>query len=429
MRDSFHIKGLGGERKLKGAIRVGGAKNAILKSMPATLLFEDEVTISNVPAIEDVGRVVELLRSLGASVEERGEGTYTINTLRVANTVLDDEIGRRLRASLVFIGPLLARFGRVSFPHPGGDVIGPRPINLFLEAFEKMGCIVERAGERYHISTNGRLKGAEIFSMMVSVTLTETVMMAATLAEGTTILKNAAMEPEIVELANYLNACGARIAGAGTPTLRIEGGEMLRAKGAVCETVPDRIEAGRFLLLGALSAKDLTITNCRPQHIEILIQLLKESGVHIEVTSDSIRVIPGNSIRRKPLNIKTHEYPGFATDLQAPMVVYLTQAEGESTVFETIFGGRLSYTEDLVRMGANITLWNSQQATIKGPTPLLGKKLESPDIRAGLAFLMAAAIAKGESVLDNVYHIYRGYAQIEKRLLEIGLSIKRISAN
>ncbi|OGG46998.1 UDP-N-acetylglucosamine 1-carboxyvinyltransferase [Candidatus Kaiserbacteria bacterium RIFCSPHIGHO2_01_FULL_49_13] len=429
MRDSFHIKGLGGERKLKGAIRVGGAKNAILKSMPATLLFEDEVTISNVPAIEDVGRVVELLRSLGASVEERGEGTYTINTLRVANTVLDDEIGRRLRASLVFIGPLLARFGRVSFPHPGGDVIGPRPINLFLEAFEKMGCIVERAGERYHISTNGRLKGAEIFSMMVSVTLTETVMMAATLAEGTTILKNAAMEPEIVELANYLNACGARIAGAGTPTLRIEGGEMLRAKGAVCETVPDRIEAGSFLILGALAAKDLTITNCRPQHIEILIQLLKESGVHIEVTSDSIRVIPGNSIRRKPLNIKTHEYPGFATDLQAPMVVYLTQAEGESTVFETIFGGRLSYTEDLVRMGANITLWNSQQATIKGPTPLLGKKLESPDIRAGLAFLMAAAIAKGESVLDNVYHIDRGYAQIEKRLLEIGLSIKRISAN
>ena len=424
--ERFIVEGLGGERALSGEIAVGGAKNAILKSMPAVLLFEDAVTLSNVPDIEDVARVVELLQDLGAQVGRSG-GTATIDTSRVGVSDLDDAIARRLRASVVFIGPLLARFGRVSFPHPGGDIIGPRPIDLFLSGFKQMGCEISLDGERYTLTAaGGKLRGAEIFFRFVSVTGTETLMMAATLAQGTTVLRNCAMEPEIVALAEFLNACGANIRGVGTPTITIVGGAMLRAEGKVFATVPDRIEAGSFVILAALAGKEVTVTNCEPLHIEMLIELLRESGISIEAKKNSVMVHGDASAKTlRPLSVRTHEYPGFATDLQPPMVLYLTQCEGESTLFETIYGGRLNYVQDLVRMGADITLWNPQQITIKGPTALGGRELESPDIRAGLAFLFGAAIAKGTSIIDRVYHIDRGYAHIEKRLQNLGLSIKR----
>ena len=336
---------------------------------------------------------------------------------------LDDAIARTIRASIVFAGPLLGRFGTVSFPHPGGDVIGPRPINLFIDGFKKMGCQVSLEGERYVVSTKNGLQGADFFFLFVSVTGTETLMMAATLAKGKTTLKNAAMEPEIVALAEFLNACGANIRGAGTPTIEIEGGSLLRADGKELRTVPDRIEAGTFMLLGSLAAKELEITGCEPAHCEMLVQLLRESGILIR--TEEARIIVRSGGEALPLNIRTHEYPGFATDLQPPMVVYLTQAKGESTMFETIWGGRLNYTQDLSKMGANITLWNPQQISIKGKTPLIGHDLESPDIRAGLAFLLAAAIAEGRSTIDNVYHIDRGYEHIEERLQKLGLDIKR----
>lgn len=424
-KERFIVRGLAGERKLEGSIPVRGAKNAVLKAMAASLLFEDPLTITNVPEIEDVERTIELLEDVGASVSKK-EGQLTINTSKVSKSDLNDEIARRLRASIVLSGPLLGRFGKVSFPYPGGDVIGPRPINFFIDGFQKMGATITQIEDRFTVEAPGGLKGAEIFFMFVSVTGTETLMMAAALAHGTTILANVAMEPEIVELAAFFNQCGAQISGAGTPTITIKGtgGKLLQNNGASYRTTPDRIEAGTFLLLGALAAKELELTDCNPEHSAMLIELLRTSGANIETGKSTIK-LKANGIERRPLNVRTHEYPGFATDLQPPMVVYLTQAQGESTMFETIWQGRLNYTQDLVRMGADVTVWNPQQATIKGPTPLHGLELESPDIRAGLAFLMAAAIAEGESKIDNIYHIDRGYERIEERLQKIGLDIRR----
>ncbi len=422
MSSKFLIEGLAGARTLQGTIPVRGAKNAVLKSMAAALLFDGPVALTNVPQIEDVARMSELLVGLGARVEH-ASGSCTIDPRSASSTDIDERLARTLRASIVLSGPVLARFGKVSFPHPGGDVIGPRPIDMFIEGFQKLGAEVGFSQERYSVSAPKGLKGAEIFFRFVSVTATETIMMAAVLAQGTTVLKNVAMEPEIVELAEFLNRCGAKITGAGTPTITVVGGALLRSEGATLQTMPDRIEAGTFVLLGALAASELTITDCNPTHCEMLIELLRDSGVEITTTASSITVRGKTPL--KPLQIRTHEYPGFATDLQPPMVVYLTQAEGESTMFETIWGGRLNYTQDLIQMGADITLWNPQQISIKGPTPLHARNLQSPDIRAGLAFLMAAAVADGTSQIDHVYHIDRGYEAIEERLAKVGLNIKR----
>ncbi len=422
--ERFIVEGLAGARSLKGTIAVRGAKNAVIKSMAASLLFADQLVLDNVPHIEDLDTFGELLRKLGARVTVEGS-QCTIDTSAVHATELDTTLAKRLRASMVATGPLLARFGRVTFPHPGGDIIGPRPINFFLDGFAKMGASVRQEGEQYVVEAPGKLRGAEIFFTFISVTGTETLLMAAVLAQGTTVLRNAAMEPEIVELANFLNACGARITGAGSPNITIEGGELLRAEGRVQRTVPDRIEAGSFLLLGALAAEQLEITHCNPTHLEMMIELLRESGVEIATTDSTITVQKADSEQFRALQVRTHEYPGFATDLQPPMVVYLTQAHGESTMFETIWGGRLAYTKDLVRMGAHIDLLNTQQITIQGPTALKAAELESPDIRAGLAFVMAAAIAEGTSTVGNIYHIDRGYERIEERLQNIGLNIQR----
>ena len=428
MAEKFIIEGLAGKRELQGSISVRGAKNAVLKSLAATLLFEDSVTISNVPGIEDVGILGEILTDLGAEVSKKDD-TYTIATSNVHKTDLSDDLSKKLRASVVLSGPLLARFGKVSFPHPGGDIIGPRPINFFLDGFRLMGAEIAKENDRYSVvAKDGKLHGAEIFFTFVSVTATESLMMAAVLAEGTTKLRNVAMEPEIVALADYLVSCGAKITGAGSPNMTIEGSGLLKAGGKVWRTIPDRIEAGSFLLLGALAAKELEITDCDPMHLEMLIELLRESGAEIDTTSTSIKLRDAQSAQFRSLQVRTHEYPGFATDLQPPMVVYLTQAQGTSSVFETIWGGRLAYTADLNRMGAKIDLLNPQQIKIEGPAPVVAAELESPDIRAGLAFLMAAAIAKGTSTVGNIYHIDRGYEKIEDRLSKIGLQIKRTSA-
>ncbi len=400
----FVVEGLDGARVLKGDIRVAGAKNAVLKALAAQVLFEDEIPMQNVPEIEDVTRMRELLVSLSAG------------------PVLKADVAQRLRASIVLTGPVLARYGSVTFPHPGGDIIGPRPINLFLDGFVKMGASVTLEGDTYRVVAP-KLKGADILFEPVSVTATETLMMAATLAEGTTTLRNAAMEPEITDLALYLNMCGAKIAGAGSPVITIEGGGLLRANGIPYITPPDRIETGTFVLLAALAGEKVSVSGCKPGHIVALTDLLRSSGVELNIGDDSIEVRGCASPRA--LSLRTAEYPGFATDLQPPMMVYLTQAVGESTLAETIWKGRLAYTTDLVRMGATINLADSQHATIVGPTPLHGAELKSPDIRAGLAFLMAATIAKGTSTIDNVYHIDRGYEHIEKRLQALGLNITR----
>ncbi len=431
MADSFKVMGLGGKKTLAGEIAVGGGKNAVLPAMAASILFDDELRLENVPEIEDVERMRELLIALGVLVQSDAPHTYGMRAKSLQG-VLDPMIAEKMRASIILTGPLLARLGTVTFPHPGGCVLGSRPIDLFLEGFQRMGVTVVEENDRYTLTTSGgKLKGVEFFFPLVSVTGTETLMMAAILAKGVTTLRNAAMEPEIGYLAEFLNTCGARIEGAGTPTINIHGGGLLHARGKVYKTMPDRIEAGSFLILGALAAKNLDIVNCNPEHIAILIDMLGRSGVPITVGKDRVSIRDNGDISNrkfKAMNIRTHEYPGFATDLQAPMTVYLTQVTGEAVVFETIFDGRLNYSVDLIKMGADITVFDQHRIRVKGPKLLSGRELEGPDLRAGLAYCIAAIVAKGKSVINNVYHIDRGYERIERRLRDIGVTIERTSS-
>ncbi len=418
------IKGFGGERKIQGTVRVTGAKNAALKAIAATVLFRDEVNLSNIPEINDVKKMFDMLRGMGAEITKTKRGAYTVSIARGFSTDLSSEIAKRMRASVVLTGPVLARYGKVSFPHPGGCVIGARPLDLFVSGFEKMGAIVTVKNGTYVVEAKSGLKGAEFFLKNQSVTVTETFMMAGVLAKGTTVIKNSAMEPEIADLAEFLNKCGAKISGAGTPTITIKGGKLLSGKGHLYKTMPDRIEAGSFLILGALAARELCITNCNPAHLESPIEILRSAGVAIEIKKTEIIVRAPSHI--KAVDIKTHEYPGFPTDLQAPMTVFLTQAEGDSRVFETIFEGRLNYTEALTTMGAQITMMDPHRVFVHGKTELHGRKLESPDLRAGLAFVIAAIVAKGESVIHNVDNtIDRGYEDIDGRLRAIGVEIER----
>jgi len=429
LKDKFLIKGLGGKKTLSGSVSIGGAKNAALKLMAASLLFKDEVILENIPDIEDVKRMADLLVDLGVNIETKDKHVSVFNTQAKCNTKLSSDISKRLRASIVVTGPVLSRFGSVSFPHPGGCVIGARPIDLFLEGFKSMGATVHFKNESYVVEApEGKLNGTTIFLRNQSVTATETFMMAGILAKGETVIKNAALEPEVEDLANFLVSGGADIKGIGTTTLVIKGGSLLSARGKKHSVLPDRIEAGSFLILGALAADELEIKKCNPKHLESLIETLRMSGVKIEIEKSSIKVFgttPVSSL--KAIDIKTHEYPGFPTDLQAPMTIFLTQVSGESMVFETVFEGRLSYTEALSTMGANIITMDPHRIIINGPTPFHGKVLESPDLRAGLAFVIAAIVAKGDSIIHNVYNIDRGYEDVEKKLREVGVNIKRVN--
>lgn len=427
MEESFHIHGLAGTRTLLGEIPVSGAKNAVLPALAATVLTADTTTLENVPGVEDVSRMCELLSELGCTFTHTDD-VVTVDASGVCNTVLAPSVATRLRASVFLTGPLLARMGAVSFPHPGGDVIGTRPINLFLDGFQKMGAQVryDTSTEMYEVSAPNGLSGAHIVFPFVSVGATETLMMAAVCAEGTTELRNAAMEPEVVFLAEMLNARGARIQGAGTPYITIEGVSQLAGSDAPVRIIPDRIEAGTYLILSALVGRDVSITKCTPSHLELPISLLREAGVRIESGDDYIRVQADDADVFTSVDIRTHEYPGFATDLQAPMSVFLTQCSGESVVFETIFEGRLHYVEDLVHMGADITPIGAHRAVIRGPQKLRGRELAGPDIRAGLAYVLAALAAEGESVVQNAYHIDRGYERVEEKLRRLGADIRRV---
>lgn len=419
--DSFVIEGLGGKKRLKGSIPVFGAKNAVLPLMAAASLVAGEARFSNVPHISDVASLGRILEGLGAFVTHQAD-TLTISSKELSGGVLNQDLAKSMRASVVLIGPLLARLGAVTFPHPGGDVIGERPIDLFISGFEKLGAVCTETPESYTLSAPQGLSGGEFFFRIVSVTATETLMMAAPLAKGPVTLKNCAMEPEIIAVADFLKACGADIEGAGTPTITIRP-SVLHAPESTFAVMPDRIEAATFLALGALAAEELTVTNLEPRHLDAVLDTLSAIGVWFSIDANSITVRAPEKLR--PVKLRTHEYPGFPTDAQAPMAILLTQAEGESTIYETIFDGRLNYVQELIGMGANIQLVNPHRAIVKGPSALRSRDIDGPDIRAGLAFILAAAIAEGTSHVGNAHLMDRGYEAIEKRLAGVGLSIQR----
>ena len=413
-----------GGKKLKGEIEVRGAKNSALKILPATLLFSNPVRIKNVPYIEDIFRMIDLLKELGIEVRESGEHSFTVNAKRVTGGNLKKDIAERFRGSIVLAGPLLARSKKIFFPHPGGCVIGKRPIDLFLEGWKKMGATVRERSEGYEVRAS-RLSGADYTFRNISVTGTETLMMTAVLARGKTILRNAALEPEIPSLAEFLNKSGAQIKGAGTSTIEVGGtGEKLLERKSVFEVFPDRIGAGVFLIIGAATGSQVRVTKCNPEHLTALVVLLESMGASVKKGKNWVSVSRPKILTAR--DIKTREYPGFVTDLQAPFTVLATQAKGESMIFETVFDGRLNYIEDLNRMGASITLLDPHRILVHGPTLLRGREIESPDLRAGLAFIIAALIAKGESRIKNIYQIDRGYEKIEERLQKLGADIKRI---
>lgn len=413
---------INGQKPLAGEIAVGGAKNAALKIIPAVLLSDEPVTIHNCPNIEDTKRSLELFTDIGGSVVKSGDA-LVLSMPNISKAALESSFANKLRASIMFVAPLLARTGEVMFPHPGGCVIGAglRPIDLFLEGWSAMGVKVEVKDNFYHLSVK-RFKACSYFFTTVSVTGTESMIMAASLAEGTTILKNCAMEPEIEYLAEHLNSRGAHISGAGTPTITIEGVEKL--SGGETTIIPDRIETGTFAILAAAAKAPLLIKKCRPDHLESLLAIFKKLGIIFETGADWIKIIKVPEVL-PAYNLKTHEYPGFATDLQSPFTVLMTQATGTSLIHETIYDRRLLFTDMLTQMGASVTMCDPHRVVIQGPTPLHGRPLTSPDLRAGISMIIAGSIATGRTEIDNIYQIERGYENIDERLRAIGLDITR----
>ncbi|MBI4142384.1 UDP-N-acetylglucosamine 1-carboxyvinyltransferase [Candidatus Uhrbacteria bacterium] len=410
-----------GPTTIHGTISVRGAKNAALPLLAAGLALDAPVTITRVPAIEDVARMVEIMERLGAVVSRGADGTLQVNAAALRSGDLPADLTGKLRACTILLGPLLARFGRAVLPQPGGCTIGQRPIDLFVDGFRAFGIEVTEEGDVTRFV--GTPHAARYVFPVVSVTGTETLLLLAARTPGESAIENAAMEPEIPALAAFLNGCGARIEGAGTPTIRITGVDHLTSGTVAC--IPDRIETVAFAALVAACGGDLEITECAPAHVAVPLKLLTAMGA--EVVADS--VAGTIHIRATPplraVAIRTHEYPGLATDAQPPLTVALTQAQGVALVHETIYEGRLLFVDKLNKMGANIILCDPHRCIVDGPRRLHGTTLESPDIRAGIALLIAAACAHGRSTIANAYQIDRGFANIEERLRSIGVDIRR----
>jgi len=407
-----------GKSKLSGEISVSGAKNSALKILAATILTKGENVIENVPQINDIEKLLEIIKDLGAEIDRSG-GEVKISTDNIDKKEIDDELGRSLRASIILAGPMLARFKEISIPHPGGCSIGKRPVDIFIDGFKAFGANFTENENHYTFKTDS-LKGATILFPKITVTGTETMMMTATLAEGTTILKNSSQEPEIPALANYLNSCGAKIKGAGTSTITIEGVKELKA--IKTKIMPDRIETGTFIVMGLVTKSEIKITNCNPNDLENFLLMIKKAGGEMEIGKDYIKTLPTEKFL--PVDITTHEHPGFPTDLQAPFTLLMTQAEGLSIVHEPIFDGRLFFTDKLNQMGANIIMCDPHRVIVNGKTPLYGKSVDSPDLRAGATLLLAGLIAEGETTIGNVYQIERGYENIVERLKKLGAKIE-----
>lgn len=406
-----------GGKKLSGTIRISGAKNSSVALIPAAILADDTVTICNVPEITDTDALSEILNFLGADVKRASE-SIVIDPRTIENKEIPATISKKLRASYYFMGALLGKYKHVEMYFPGGCSIGARPINFHLKGFEALGATVSVQEDKYIVDAK-ELKGANIYLDFASVGATINIMLAAVKAKGKTVIDNAAKEPEIVNVATFLNNMGAKISGAGTSTIKITGVEKLN--GCFHEVIPDRIEAGTYTIIGALVGNYLKIDNIIPEHIEALTSKLIEMGVEIQIGSDYLIVNKPN--KYKPVNVKTLVFPGFPTDLQQPFMVLSTQADGKSVVEETIYENRFMHIPYLNKMGSNIEI-NGSKAIIKGPTKLLGSTVEATDLRAGASMVTAALLAEGTTVIHNIEHILRGYENIVEKLSDVGAKIE-----
>ena len=419
--DKFVIRG---GNPLVGAIHVSGAKNSALPCMAAAILTEDDITLENIPHVRDIETERRLLVSMGAQVwlgNGNAEHSTTINCRTLSDPVAKYEIVKTMRASSLVLGPLLARAGIARVAMPGGCAIGGRPIDLHIKGLERMGAtIVQEHG--YLEARADRLKGAHLVFDKITVTGTEDLLMAAVLADGETVMENCAREPEVTDLAALLTAMGACIEGAGTSTIKVQGVTTLH--GATYRINPDRIEAGTFLVAGALASGDLTVADCNPDHLRAVIAKLEEAGATIDFpTAAAVRVLSNGQL--KAADISTEEYPGFPTDMQAQFMALATQADGVSQVTENIFENRFMHVQELVRMGANIKV-DGRTATVRGPAKLSAAAVMCSDLRASASLVLAALVADGESILDRVYHMDRGYERIVEKLQGVGAEIQRL---
>jgi len=418
--DKFVIRG--GD-PLLGTVRVSGAKNAALPCMAAALLTDQPIILENIPQVRDIQTTRNLLATMGAEVElgyGRAQHRTTLHCANLASPEASYELVKTMRASTLVLGPLVARCGRARVSLPGGCAIGARPIDLHIKGLEQLGAKITQ-DHGYVEATAARLKGAEIVFDKITVTGTEDLLMAATLAEGETLLQNCAREPEVADLADLLNKMGAKIEGAGTPTIRVKG--VSKLKGAKHRIIPDRIEAGTFLVAGAMTGGDLNVAGCDPSHLGALLAKLHEVGVKTRTSADSVRVMGDNPFTAADMS--TEEYPGFPTDCQAQFMALATQAEGTSIVTENIFENRFMHALELVRMGANIRI-EGRRAIVRGKTPLSAAAVLASDLRASASLVLAALVADGETIIDRVYHIDRGYEHIEEKLKGVGAQIRRI---
>lgn len=414
-----------GGNRLVGAVKTSGAKNAVLPIIAASILGTTPSHLDEVPMLEDVHTISEVLKCLGLAVECSSEkNVLDIDSTEITSYEAPYELVRTMRASFLVMGPLLARIGKARISMPGGCAIGARPIDIHLKGFEALGVKIEQGHGYIEASAPEGLKGTSIYFDFPSVGATENIMMAASLAEGTTILENAAEEPEIVDLANYLNKMGAKIRGAGTDTIRIEGVDKLH--GADYTIIPDRIEAGTYMIAAAMTGGDIVVENVLPEHQKPLIAKLREAGAVVEEDIDKVRVIGKNPL--KAVSIKTLPYPGFPTDMQAQMMAMMVIAEGRSKVTETVFENRFMHVVELNRMGAQIST-EGRSAVIDGPCKLTGCDVRATDLRAGAAMILAGLVAEGTTRIGDLHHIDRGYENIVAKLKNLGADIERVDVD
>ena len=419
--DKFVVRG---GNPLLGTVKISGAKNAALPAMAAALLTDETVILENIPQVRDIETERRLLAAMGADVElgyGRAQHRTTINCRGLSeNPEASYELVKTMRASTLVLGPLVARMGFARVSMPGGCAIGARPIDLHIKGLERLGATITQ--EHGYVEARAkRLKGNRIVFDKITVTGTEDLLMAAVLAEGETVMENCAREPEVADLANLLIKMGARIEGHGSSTIRIHGVDKLG--GARHRIIPDRIEAATFIIAGALTGGDLNISGCDPTHLTVLLQKLEEVGVRVRTNGDSVRVMGDNPL--KAADIATEEYPGFPTDAQAQYMALCTQAEGSAVVTENIFENRFMHVLELGRMGANIKV-EGRRAIVRGKTQLSGAAVQASDLRASASLVLAALVADGETIIDRVYHIDRGYERIEEKLRGVGAQMKRI---